>query len=728
MDPKQRMIRRDFDLVFDGVGLKAYTKTIDDKEVKFLGGTASSTVQDLYGDIIGPEGQVKMLAKLTALAEQMKGENSGLTGWLNHSYKIPEDTLGAFTGAALTTRAGDGIADEKGVEYIDLDIELRVTETNPRAIAAWEQVKDGMRHGWSIGAIFTDAEWLSDDPDSPDYWSLYVTDINLLEISLVGIPANQRAWCKSQDDLKARAVKIAEDIVREAHAVKMIANVVNKGTVPPRDPVAQRGMVLKSLVHLDGEVADTTSTSPITGTRTAEATQLELVTNGEENVTPESSVTTEQPKGTEPEAELSVEERLATALSEIASKSADELRAIGREASITTLKELQAKVGDADGNATRLALQVAINALEAPIVEVDPRSLVLTVPEDIDVAAFAEEWKTALASAPVSFVRLTGAEGEVANIVIARGTDATDMKAIAKLMLGATEDQITELSAQLVERAESGNAVFGDDAKMLLLQAAGSLDVLSAALKAYEGLAKLEADGDGPDGAKIAQMVGHVASAVGHGVCVRSAKHLAEALKCLSAAVGNDVPQPGPEGDVSTDESLSAQLAKLEPKAGDVIVVRCNFQNVIAADLLKQVRELVPEGVNVCLLDESLALSIDNDLAAKAQELDAKQQELTTAETSLTEKQSQLTDLEQKTTEAQTHFDELQARIADAAETRLGRKSVGIDFESRLADKSNSEVKPEHYQVNATAQREKLANTMSGDAKATTGRDIAATL
>lgn len=255
---------RDFDLNFDGISMRAYTKTIDGVEVKFIGGTASSTAEDLYGSVIGKAAQAVMLEKLRSLAAQMSEQNSGLTAFLNHSYKIPEDTLGAFVAASLTTRA-----DETGREYIDLDIECRVTDTNPRAVDAWLQVKDGIRHGWSIGAIFLDADYLSDDPQSEDYWTLLVTDINLLEISLVGIPANQRAWCKSADDLKAKAmaVKSAERIIRDATVKTMAAEPDGLGIKVERDVVdvvKQRALVKRSLLHADDDVADSATTAPIT--------------------------------------------------------------------------------------------------------------------------------------------------------------------------------------------------------------------------------------------------------------------------------------------------------------------------------------------------------------------------------------------------------------------------------------------------------------------------------
>lgn len=609
MDPKQRMMRRDFDLNFDSGSLRAYTKTIDGKEVKFLGGTASSTAQDLYGDVIGPEAQVKMLQKLTALAEQMKDANSGLTGWLNHGYKLPEDCLGAFVSASLSTRTGDGINDEKGVEYIDLDIECRVTETNPRAVAAWEQVKDGIRHGWSIGCIFTEADWMSDDPKSPDYWTLYVTDLNLLEISLVGIPANQRAWCKNQDDLKAYAVKKAEEIVREAHATKSADRTL------ARDEAQRRGVILKSLMHVDDGVADTTTTSPIT-------------------------------KGVEPAAQLEL----------------------------------------------------------------------VTPPID--------ETKTALLS-----------EEKTAGDPPAENVPAIDASDVAKQILGVDDASVSKLSAALNERAETSDAA---DLKALLEQASGAVSVLAAAVKSATAFAKRDpADGDGLDGnANVALAISHVAKAVGHGLCVRSAQHLAKALDCLSAAVGNVVDQPTPNGD-GDQTDLSVTVEKLEPKAGDVIVFKAPD-----ADRIQTLKQAIGDGLNdlgvkVLYLTES-SVEIDNDLGTKAQQLTettdalaAKQTELQTAETSLTEKQSTLAEVEQKTAAARDELTTLEAKIEEAKAQRAGRKSAAaIDFEARLHAKSgsDSEVKPEHYQTNAVEQRGKLEKQMSGSgAQPPTGRDMVAT-
>ncbi|MDB5042176.1 MAG: hypothetical protein JWN27_2902 [Candidatus Eremiobacteraeota bacterium] len=214
---------RDYDATFSLGKLRAYTKPdAAGVERKYIGGTASSTAKDLYGDIFAPSAQQQMVEKLRGLPVTIKDPDSGLTSWLNHSYKIPEDTLGAIVDAALVVRTGDD-----GEEYIDLDIEVRVTETNPRALAAWEQCQDGIRHGWSVGLIFLEVEWASEEPDD---WSFLVTSVDLLEISLVGIPANQRAWCRSAEDLKTRAASFAAAVPKDV------------------EPAQRRDLVTKSLV------------------------------------------------------------------------------------------------------------------------------------------------------------------------------------------------------------------------------------------------------------------------------------------------------------------------------------------------------------------------------------------------------------------------------------------------------------------------------------------------
>jgi len=210
--PATRPAHLQYELAFPATTLSAFTREEKGVTRYYIGGTASSTMEDLKGSVISTEAQVIMMEKLRGLAKKMSDVNSGMTAWLSHEYTVPEDCLGAFTAASIVSRA-----DSNGQEFIDLDIECRLVDfsSNPRAEAAYKQVQDGIRHGWSIGAYFKDIEWLSDDPDSEDFWKYKVTDIELLEISLVGIPANQRAWVRALDSARDFAVKRAEQIASE---------------------------------------------------------------------------------------------------------------------------------------------------------------------------------------------------------------------------------------------------------------------------------------------------------------------------------------------------------------------------------------------------------------------------------------------------------------------------------------------------------------------------------
>jgi len=182
--------------------VEATVKTAaDGSETKVIRGIASSTVQDRMGDYLTEACQVSML-------DQCKG----MTMWLNHSYKVPEDILGTLTDATLqrSTDASQG-------DCIDLMIEVTIDETNPRALQAWTSVAErGVKLGFSIGGYFLD---VTIEEDERYYYALTVNDIELLEISLVGIPANPRAYTKAFEApieaLKVAIVKRAEQIVKE---------------------------------------------------------------------------------------------------------------------------------------------------------------------------------------------------------------------------------------------------------------------------------------------------------------------------------------------------------------------------------------------------------------------------------------------------------------------------------------------------------------------------------
>ena len=152
--------------------LKAY-RSPDGK--KRLRTTASSSVKDLQGDTILPEA-------IKSAAEQARGN---LTIFLNHEYKVPEDVLGSTEAAEVLERG----LDAEGHPVYDLDLDILVNESNPRAGATFDAIEAGVKLGTSIGALIPKGGATKNKDGS-----YIIADLLLLEASIVGIPANPRSW------------------------------------------------------------------------------------------------------------------------------------------------------------------------------------------------------------------------------------------------------------------------------------------------------------------------------------------------------------------------------------------------------------------------------------------------------------------------------------------------------------------------------------------------------
>lgn len=144
--------------------LKAYSSEDGRKRIKTV---ATSTLTDRQGDRM-------TLKALQAMAASAKG----MTMFLNHSYKVPEDVFGVVGEAEIIQR---------GEEY-DLDFDVEVEEDNPRALATHKSIERGVKLGTSIGAMVKDA-WKDRDTGVT-----IIDDVALLEASIVGIPANPRSF------------------------------------------------------------------------------------------------------------------------------------------------------------------------------------------------------------------------------------------------------------------------------------------------------------------------------------------------------------------------------------------------------------------------------------------------------------------------------------------------------------------------------------------------------
>lgn len=183
--------------IYSGL-IKAYESADGRKRLRT---TASSTIKDLVGDVIAPDAIFRM-------ADKARGN---MTIFLNHEYKVPEDVLGSTEAAEVVERG----ADERGNPILDLDLDIVVNESNPRAVSTWDAIQSGVKLGTSIGAIVRNAHKAADG-------SYEITDLELLEASIVSLPANPRSWVQY-----AMKSLVTDEITTEIEEVEKTDSTVN---------------------------------------------------------------------------------------------------------------------------------------------------------------------------------------------------------------------------------------------------------------------------------------------------------------------------------------------------------------------------------------------------------------------------------------------------------------------------------------------------------------------
>lgn len=182
---------------WEGTALKAF-ETPDGK--MRLKGIASSTIKDLHGD--------NMLA--SALEDMERQANAGLTIFGNHSYIVPEDDYGYVETASIKQA---GIVDADGDPIYDLKFEIAINDENERAVKTWRSIhkkaatgKGGL--GLSIGAMIPPGGAVRDKKSG----ALTIAHVELLETSIVGIPANPRSWIENAVRASMTTAKAATTI------------------------------------------------------------------------------------------------------------------------------------------------------------------------------------------------------------------------------------------------------------------------------------------------------------------------------------------------------------------------------------------------------------------------------------------------------------------------------------------------------------------------------------
>lgn len=154
------------------------TADSDEEGVLRIKGIASSTVRDRHGDRM----------ERSALKDMEAAANDNMTIFVNHSYNVPEDVVGSAEKAVLKRRSGE--TDEDGNPIYDLELSVLLDAGNPRAVKTFDSISKGVKLGMSIGAMIPKGGAKYDEENH----SFIIHHVDLLETSVVSIPANPRSW------------------------------------------------------------------------------------------------------------------------------------------------------------------------------------------------------------------------------------------------------------------------------------------------------------------------------------------------------------------------------------------------------------------------------------------------------------------------------------------------------------------------------------------------------
>jgi len=231
----------------NGSVVKAYEEKAEGQDDPdfIIEGVASSTIRDLHGDTMLP----------SAIIDMERAAKDNLTIYLNHKYTVPEDIAGSCRDAKIVSTATDAA----GAPIYDLMFKTRVDKTNPRAVQTFKSLQGGTKLGMSIGANIPEGGAIRNKKTG----ALLIAHVDLLETSVVAIPANPRSWI----DSATRAVKSGIRSARSSQITlgedgpEVVAPVVVLATTPA-EPVAAEPIVPVDNTAEAGDPAVNNDTTP----------------------------------------------------------------------------------------------------------------------------------------------------------------------------------------------------------------------------------------------------------------------------------------------------------------------------------------------------------------------------------------------------------------------------------------------------------------------------------
>jgi hypothetical protein len=206
-----------------------------------ISATASSDERDLGNDVMSRH----------ALEQMRDAFGGGMTLFLNHSYRVPDDVAGKIVAARIVKRG----------QFNDLDIEAEVAVDNPRAMQAFDQILSGIRLGVSIGILVQDAEFV----DTAEGRVMRIESCLPLEASLCGLPSNRRSW--THGALKAASARYfgfdlpdehsdGPEDASELSVARSVVRLLLAGIRDAERQVAERDDMIRQLTAALNEVYD----------------------------------------------------------------------------------------------------------------------------------------------------------------------------------------------------------------------------------------------------------------------------------------------------------------------------------------------------------------------------------------------------------------------------------------------------------------------------------------
>lgn len=295
---------------------KALTGGVDESGKRRFRATASSTITDLAGDEI----------TLPALEKMAQKFRQGLTIFMDHDFQHVDSAFGLTDGAEIIQRGVDG----KGTPIWDLDISGVVNTPNPRAVQLSDSIDGGfVKLGASVTAFVREHA-------RKKQGGMLISDLDVIEASVVGIPENQRSWAQKAAlaiksfDFNKETTVTKDATTDETHATDEEAPVVVAGEAGVETVVEPEAVTEAATTTCPecGQSRETTGCS--NGYHAEGETSAESATGVQESAseTPETT-----PEGSDAEADTPLEKAASfdpNDVAELVHKSADLVGEIGR--------------------------------------------------------------------------------------------------------------------------------------------------------------------------------------------------------------------------------------------------------------------------------------------------------------------------------------------------------------------------------------------------------------